>query len=334
VKGRTLIPPRLPTIQRLDLASLVQPLLSLKIRKHPRLKPFLPLSSDFFPAQPKPTPASSTLQIKVENRLYSSKPTSDAITAVINWVVGQEGASLKYAHNKGVNAASKAKNAVVKTSRASGVDEDVDMDAADETTNASIGDEAEGDDLVGQEDLDEEEQAAVRKVMEDMAAEAAAAEEAGWESGDLGEEDEGDSGSEDEDEDADSDDSGAIDWDQVELDSESEEPEAVPPKSEPTKQKGSTSSASTPRPTVKPGTPVKSELPSKKKQKMEPVEKYVRPSTAAITSSMFLPSLKSGFTMGDYDSDPEEDERRDNKAKGLNANGERKNRRGQMERQM
>lgn len=39
--------------QRLDLQALVVPLLSLKLRKHARLRQHLPLPSDFFPRQRK-----------------------------------------------------------------------------------------------------------------------------------------------------------------------------------------------------------------------------------------------------------------------------------------
>ncbi|KAJ9111615.1 hypothetical protein QFC22_006488 [Naganishia vaughanmartiniae] len=51
------------------------------------------------------------------------------------------------------------------------------------------------------------------------------------------------------------------------------------------------------------------------------------------SGSLFLPTLASGFTMGDYDSDPDEDERRDKKSgKGGLIQSVRKNRRGQAER--
>ena len=51
------------------------------------------------------------------------------------------------------------------------------------------------------------------------------------------------------------------------------------------------------------------------------------------SASLFLPSLASGFTMGDYDSDPDEDEKRDKKSgKGGLIQSVRKNRRGQAER--
>lgn len=50
-------------------------------------------------------------------------------------------------------------------------------------------------------------------------------------------------------------------------------------------------------------------------------------------SSLFLPTLASGFTMGGYDSDPDEDDRRDKKSgKGGLIQSVRKNRRGQAER--
>lgn len=53
----------------------------------------------------------------------------------------------------------------------------------------------------------------------------------------------------------------------------------------------------------------------------------------AGSSSLFLPTLASGFTMGSYDSDPDEDERRDKKSgKGGLIQSVRKNRRGQAER--
>lgn len=53
----------------------------------------------------------------------------------------------------------------------------------------------------------------------------------------------------------------------------------------------------------------------------------------AGSSSLFLPTLASGFTMGSYDSDPDEDDRRDKKAgKGGLIQSVRKNRRGQAER--
>lgn len=51
------------------------------------------------------------------------------------------------------------------------------------------------------------------------------------------------------------------------------------------------------------------------------------------SASLFLPTLASGFTMGDYDSDPDEDEKRDKKSgKGGLIQSVRKNRRGQAER--
>jgi hypothetical protein len=51
------------------------------------------------------------------------------------------------------------------------------------------------------------------------------------------------------------------------------------------------------------------------------------------SGSMFLPTLASGFTMGSYDSDPDEDEKRDKKSgKGGLIQSVRKNRRGQAER--
>lgn len=51
------------------------------------------------------------------------------------------------------------------------------------------------------------------------------------------------------------------------------------------------------------------------------------------SGSLFLPTLASGFTMGSYDSDPDEDEKRDKKSgKGGLIQSVRKNRRGQAER--
>ena len=321
--------------QRLELSSLVQPLLSLKLRKHPQLKQSLPLPTDFFPESTKAPVASSTLQIKVENRLYSSKPTSDAIAAVVNWVVGQEGASLKYAHNKGVNAANKARSAGA--NQADNAMADVIMDDVDQSNDFEEGETKGATALPARGEQDVEEQEAVKKMREQVEAEEAAAQAAGWESGSLGgddEEDEVDSESEAGSDDGnDSDESGAIDWDAPEWEGipDGDDETASPDESvEPTVKKASNPAATAPSKT-------KPELPKKKEHAKEQVAastKPVRASTETITSSLFLPSLKAGYTLGDYDSDPDEDDRRDNKRQGLNPNGERKNRRGQRERRL
>lgn len=272
------------------------------------------------------------MQIKVENRVYSSKPTSDAIAAVVNWVVGEDGASLKYAHNKGANAANKAKNANASKSESGLVTtskDDVDMDSDEDD------DDVEDSGVPEQDDQAEEEQVAVNKMKEQVAAEEMAAEAAGWESGSLSGDDEEDDGDDDSDGN-DSDDSGAIDWDAPEWDGLPEGDESHDSSDhEQSKPPGKTASTSE--------VPAKAALkppavPTKKKEKAsEPIAdkaKPVRASTATITSSMFLPSLNSGYTLGEYDSDPDEDDRRDNKRQGLNPNGERKNRRGQRERRL
>ena len=295
----------------------------------------MPLPPDFFPEATKPPAASSTLQIKVENRLYSSKPTSDAIAAVVNWVVGEDGASLKYAHNKGANAANKAKsanasksNAVPNVTTSHDVDMDVDEDA-DDAGNVSA--------LV-QDDQAEEEQVAVSKMREQVAAEEMAAEAAGWESGSLSgddEEDDGDDDSASSDGNG-SDDSGAIDWDAPEWEGLPADEDTAGSSDEAQVTPGGKTASTTEAP-VKAATK-QSALPTKKKEKAVEAApektKPVRASTATITSSLFLPSLKTGFTLGEYDSDPDEDDRRDNKRQGLNPNGERKNRRGQRERRL
>lgn len=269
--------------------------------------------------------------------MYSSKPTSDAIVAVVNWVVGEDGASLKYAHNKGANAANKAKSAHASKSEstATGMTTvDVDMDASedeDEIGNTSV---------AVPDDQAEEEQVAVKKMQEQVAAEEMAAEAAGWESGSLAGDDEEDDGDDDSasEHGDDSDDSGAIDWDAPEWDGlPAGEDEGSEGSSDEVEPKVAATTASTGKKPV--DAPAKQPaLPTKKKEKANdtPADKAkpVRASTATITSSMFLPSLKTGFTLGEYDSDPDEDDRRDNKRQGLNPNGERKNRRGQRERRL
>jgi hypothetical protein len=321
--------------QRLELSSLVQPLLSLKLRKHPQLKQSLPLPANFFPESTKAPVASSTLQIKVENRLYSSKPTSDAITAVVNWVVGQEGASLKYAHNKGANAANKARSAGI--NQADVTMGDLTMEDVDGSNEFEEGEVKGAATLPARGEQDAEEQEAVKKMREQVEAEEAAAEAAGWESGSLGgddEEDEADSESEAGSDDGnESDESGAIDWDAPEWEGI---PEGGDESTSPDESVESTVNKAVNPVTTIPSAK-KPELPKKKEQAKVQVAastKPVRASTATITSSLFLPSLKAGYTLGDYDSDPDEDDRRDNKRQGLNPNGERKNRRGQRERRL
>lgn len=249
--------------------------------------------------------------------------------------MGQEGASLKYAHNKGANAANKARSAG--TNHTDVVMADVTMEDADGSDEFKEGGAKGPAALPARGEQDVEEQEAVKKMREQVEAEEAAAEAAGWESGSLGgddEEDEADSESEAGSEDGNaSDESGAIDWDAPEWEGipDGDEESISPVESvEPTVNKVANPAATAPS-TKKP------ELPKKKEEAKSQVAasaKPVRASTATITSSLFLPSLKTGYTLGDYDSDPDEDDRRDNQRQGLNPNGERKNRRGQRERRL
>lgn len=161
------------------------------------------------------------------------------------------------------------------------------------------------------DEVDEEAKESLERAKEQAEAEAMAADAAGWESGSVGG-DEDDADSDEDASDAESDGSGAVDWDQFETDEAGETREDAPVQP----------AAATPK------------LPTKTRAKEVNEKSSKQAPQASITSSMFLPSLNVGYTMGDYDSDPEEDDRRDNKKQGLMANGERKNRRGQRERRL
>ncbi|KAJ9107240.1 hypothetical protein QFC20_003775 [Naganishia adeliensis] len=258
---------QLDALKKLDLHSTIPPLLNLKLRKHPSLRPLLPLPDDLF-ADASTTPVDPTTpQGKVQNRILSSKGTGEAVNGVVGWCIGLEGGKLKTGKGKGKVDLKKEKEMQSTSSRK-------EKPARDEskqprTTNTIRKDE-EDDDLVAQD---------------------AAADAAGWESGSVGSDDEDDCVA---DEDSDSNHGLGSDSD------EDDKPAVKRPRT-------LESSFSPP--------------PAKNSKK------------ADGSGSLFLPTLASGFTMGSYDSDPDEDEKRDKKSgKGGLIQSVRKNRRGQAER--
>lgn len=253
--------------QKLDLHSTIPPLLNLKLRKHPSLRPLLPLPDDLF-ADASTTPIDPTTpQGKVQNRILSSKGTGETVNGVVGWCIGLEGGKLKTGKGKGKVDLKKEKEMQSTSSRK-------EKPARDEskqprTTNTIRKDE-EDDDLLAQD---------------------AAADAAGWESGSVGSDVEDDRVA---DEDSDSNNGLGSDSD------EDDKPAIKRPRT-------LESSYSPP--------------PAKNSKK------------ADGSGSLFLPTLASGFTMGSYDSDPDEDEKRDKKSgKGGLIQSVRKNRRGQAER--
>lgn len=255
------------------------------------------------------------MQIKVENRLYSSKPTSDSIISITNWVVGNEGATLNLKNAAKRAEAAKVKKAIkIDPARAALYKLDDEELEELEAGGNDESEEEEGDEM----DVDFDPKKAIAQAEAEGEEEDAAADAAGWESGSLGGEDDGDE-EEDSDAEDESDEEEEEDDEDVAIERVTEDDPHPPQKRQ----------RQISPPPAEPPVPTASSTTKTAKEKPEP--QAARPSTAVITSSLFLPSLKSGFTMGDYDSDPEEDERRDKKTGKLKPL-ERKNRRGQQER--
>lgn len=244
--------------------AVIPPLLLLKLRKHPSLRPLLPLPEDLFSNASTSPIDPTTPEGKAQNRVLSSKGTGEAVNGVVEWCIGVEGGKLKSRKGKG----KEVKKATEAASTSLRKDEKVSREQVRQPSAAAV-------------QADEE---------DDLAAQDAAADAAGWESGSVGGDD-AESGDESDSE------------DDV-LGSDSDEDDKPPAKRPRTLE----SSFSPP--------PLK---PTSKK--------------ADGSGSMFLPTLASGFTMGSYDSDPDEDEKRDKKSgKGGLIQSVRKNRRGQAER--
>lgn len=262
--------------KKLDLHATIPPLLSLKLRKHPSIRPLLPLPDDLFPDAVITTPIdASTPEGKAQNRVLSAKGTGELVNGVVAWCIGLDGGKLKTQARKdkggkGAEKAGKAEKASTKT-------ESRRVDPKPKPDSKAMTDE-----------------------VDDLAAQDAAADAAGWESGSVNSDD------------------GDEDDDRYPLMSDDEfsddDSDAISTSAPPAKRPRTIASSISPPPQSK-GT-------AKSSSK-----------AAAGSSSLFLPTLASGFTMGSYDSDPDEDDRRDKKAgKGGLIQSVRKNRRGQAER--
>ncbi|WVQ94448.1 hypothetical protein IAU59_001527 [Kwoniella sp. CBS 9459] len=296
---------QLAILHDVQLHSLAQTHLLLKLRKHPSFK-HTSLASDLTdlltPPNSNATATSTSISTsavpalvgKVENRLCSAKSVADVIKGVVSWVVGEEGAKLnvvKASKEKKEGAGQlgpKGKSASKIRSDAHLVEVDSDGDDGglddiyEGSRNMVVGsDEEDG----GSDEEDDEDRGA--GLHEDLAADAA-----GWESGSIGGNDLDDI----------SDDEAGSDSDAIDI------PPTKKSKSLPTAASSSASSSKQPKP---------------KAQKVEKGD---------ITSSMFLPSLATGFTRGDEDdSDPDMDYDPDGV---IGKQGVvRKNRRGQRARQ-
>jgi hypothetical protein len=257
---------------------MIPPLLQLKLRKHPSLRPILPLPDDLFPDSLDQTTSidAATIEGKAQNRILSAKGTGELVTGVVAWCIGLDGGKLKTQATKakvgkGAEKAGKAEKGSTQT-------ESRRTDPKPKPDSKPTTDE-----------------------VDDLAAQDAAADAAGWESGSVGSDGDGDQDryplmSSDDDDSAD------------------EDSDAMSTSAPPAKRARTLASSISPPPKPK-GT-------AKSSSK-----------AAAGSSSLFLPTLASGFTMGSYDSDPDEDDRRDKKAgKGGLIQSVRKNRRGQAER--
>ncbi|GHJ89591.1 hypothetical protein NliqN6_5993 [Naganishia liquefaciens] len=255
---------QLEALKKLDLHATIPPLLHLKLRKHPSLRPLLPLPETLFPEPfPSTQTDASTPEGKAQNRILSAKGTGELVNGVVAWCIGLEGGKLKTQASK-----TKAKVAEKKP-------------AATESRRSEL----------KPKPITPKEMAADAEDVDDLAAQDAAADAAGWESGSINSD-------------------GAEDENRYPLmsDAESSDSDAVSFSEPPAKRTRTLASSISPPP---------------KASKKGP----------AGSSSLFLPTLASGFTMGSYDSDPDEDERRDKKSgKGGLIQSVRKNRRGQAER--
>ncbi|WRT65482.1 uncharacterized protein IL334_002425 [Kwoniella shivajii] len=285
---------QLTILHDIQLHSLIQSHLLVKLRKHPLFKQSaLPTSiTDLLNLNSAPVSTSSTsatpaLVEKVENRLCSAKNVAEAVKSTLSWIVREDGAKL-IPHSKKDLSKLPVRN-VGKIGKNAHVEDDVESDEEqvrdrremiiESDIDLSDGDDDEGGGGIATQDY--------------------AADEAGWESGSIGG---ANSDSEEEDEDEEGSD---------------EDEDSIPL---PSNKKSKLDSTTT---TTKTQTKEKPTKPSK-------VEKI--PSKGDITSSMFLPSLSTGFTRGDEgDSDPDEDYDVDGV---IGKQGVvRKNRRGQRARQ-
>lgn len=252
----------------------------------------------------------------------SNKVVADGIKGIMAWTMGEEGAKLQHRNQTtSVKGPSKIRQVAADKTSGKAVGVVGEGDVSDAGYGPVQGDEVEDGDASGSDSgVDEEERAA--------------ADAAGWESGsvdDLGDSDEEDGDSEDGDDDSSPDIPASsirpVVAKRAKIDSSPAQQRLAV-----TKPSGAAATISTgPSPTT-----------SKIQRKTDKPPKAVKaPKTAAvtrenITSSLFLPSLASGFTRGDSDdSDPDLDYDMDGAGvigrKG--AGGERKNRRGQRARQ-
>ncbi|KAK4687430.1 hypothetical protein P7C73_g2687, partial [Tremellales sp. Uapishka_1] len=258
---------QLELLTHLQIQPLTQAHLLLKLRKHPFLRltslsePIISLLTSSAPRD------SSSLTIKVENRLCSSKLVSDNIKSVLAWTVGEEGAVLK---SQAVER-SKRKEIGEKRRKLETAREER-MNAMKGMVDVEDDEDDEDEDEVEGGEIEDEEEDGGKQVADD----------AGWESGSIS------------------------DGESIASSSSS----ALPPNKR---------------------TKTIPESTSKPKPKALPLPRAPPPSSKP-TSSTFLPTLATGFTLGDSDdSDPDMDYDPDGII-GSKA-GERKNRRGQRARQ-
>lgn len=310
------------SVQHLPLTPVAQSHLLIKLRKHALLKssplpnPIVALlspSPDTYP----PSGSDSKLVGKVENRLCSAKNVAPVVKNAVGWLVGEEGAKLVRSNT---NPAQGGKVGAVaqKVSVSSRTEEAEEEEGGYED---EVEDE-EGPELVipqrrsrGQEEAEAEEEA--EAVSDGEMDDDELADAAGWESGSV-------SGGEvggrraaylsGDDLSAESDLEGLSDSDIED--------------SRPAKRAANIKASKSQSQPQHPAPQAKEKAPSKSKTKT--VEKV---DTRDITSSMFLPSLASGFTRGsDDDSDPDMDFDEGGVIGKKGVPG-RKNRRGQRARQ-
>ncbi|KAK8861364.1 hypothetical protein IAR55_002183 [Kwoniella newhampshirensis] len=283
---------QLQLIHQIQLHSLAQSHLFVKLRKHPLLKhlslpeSFTTMLTPTTPSLPTTsTSAAPALVEKVENRLCSAKLVADKVKIVVGWIVGEQGAKLsKAAENK---AGSRATRALDDSEEEDEEDEDIvdDEDVAMAVPRA-LGEEEEEDVDIGSDD---------ETLQQDHAADMA-----GWESGSV-------SGRDDDSEDGN--------------DSDDQEDTISLPKP----------SNKNAKPTSTPAADSKARKTNTKTQ-TSTKEQTTNLRAADITTSLFLPSLATGFTRGDEgDSDPDDDYDPDGVIGGKTV--VRKNRRGQRARQ-
>lgn len=272
--------------------------LRTKISKHHQFK-HSPLPTSIFTALESPTSADSSAnaaqKAKAENRLISSKIVADGMKDILGWVMGDPGARLL----SRPLALAKEKEKM----KGKGMDEGrkrMLMDVKDEDEDADDRHEEDGSD--GDIEEDDEGISEGESGDDEVDEEGIAADAAGWESGSV--DDIGD----DDDEDSEEQESDAM---------------TIPKKRKTTPKSNPVSKAkSTPVPLAKPVKPTKVAKPGKPTKRED------------ITSSLFLPSLASGFTRGDSDdSDPDMDFDADGSGMVGKQGVERKNRRGQRARQ-